>query len=109
VTVHATINAALLKWGFGPDALPKGASMAVVAGDPSMSSLEPGFVSDSAVGRTWLKPSRDSRKRRRVFVQNIQDQQSGSVGVGIGGSNYSGGSASGAGVGEILRAHQQGR
>ena len=44
-----------------------------------------------------------------MFVQNIQDQQSGSVGVGIGGSNYSGGSASGAGVGEILRAHQQGR
>jgi ketosteroid isomerase-like protein len=34
-TAHVAINAASLKWGAGPDALPKGASIAVVAGDPS--------------------------------------------------------------------------
>jgi ketosteroid isomerase-like protein len=35
-TSHVVANAAALKWGPGPDALPKGASLAVVAGDPSM-------------------------------------------------------------------------
>ena len=34
-TTHVVTNAAALKWGPGPDALPKGASLAVVAGDPS--------------------------------------------------------------------------
>jgi ketosteroid isomerase-like protein len=37
-TAHVATNAAALKWGAGPDALPKGASMAVVAGDPSKSA-----------------------------------------------------------------------
>src|SRR6478672_4204754 len=34
-TTHVATNSASLKWGAAPDALPKGASMAVVAGDPS--------------------------------------------------------------------------
>jgi ketosteroid isomerase-like protein len=34
-TSHVVATAASLKWGPGPDALPKGASLAVVAGDPS--------------------------------------------------------------------------
>jgi len=34
-SAHVVSNAASLKWGAGPDALPKGATVAVVAGDPS--------------------------------------------------------------------------
>jgi ketosteroid isomerase-like protein len=36
-TVQVMATSASLKWGAGPDALPKGVSMAVVAGDPSKS------------------------------------------------------------------------
>jgi hypothetical protein len=52
---------------------------------------------DKAIER--LKEEAAKLGANGVLLQNIQDQQSGSVGVGVGGSSYSASSASGAGVG----------
>jgi len=51
---------------------------------------------DKAIAR--LKEEAAKLGANGVLLQNIQDQHSGSVGVGLGGSSYSGNSASGAGV-----------
>jgi hypothetical protein len=52
---------------------------------------------DTAIAR--LKEEAAKLGANGVVLQGVQDQHSGSIGVGIGGTSYSGNSASGAGVG----------
>jgi uncharacterized protein YbjQ (UPF0145 family) len=52
---------------------------------------------DKAIAR--LKEEAAKLGANGVLLQGIHDQQSASVGVGVGGSSYSGNSASGVGVG----------
>jgi hypothetical protein len=52
---------------------------------------------DAAIAR--LKEEAAKLGANGVLIKDIQDQHSGSIGVGVGGSSYSGSSASGAGVG----------
>lgn len=51
---------------------------------------------DKAIAR--LKEEAAKLGANGVLLQNIQDQHSGSIGVGVGGSSYSGNSATGAGA-----------